>query len=154
MFRWACIAEVTPMFKFFRPTEWEFVTSGGGEVTAGVWKLLVAGGTVGAFYVRKPNSPIYRLPYAGVVGGAGVGISTAGPIGVSVSLPWAPGGGFTIYRNPTRSTALALDDFAGTFVALSGAGGVFGTGSGTAVIFGAPAWLVTSALNGALAGLT
>jgi hypothetical protein len=145
----ATLSDAPPVFKFFRPTEWEFVTSGGGELTIGIWKLLFAGGTIGAFYVRRPESPIYRLPYAGTVGGAGVGISTAGPVGVSVSLPWAPGGGFRNYRNPIRSTELALDDFAGTFVALSGAGGIFGAGSGTAVIFGAPAWLVTSALNGA-----
>ena len=133
------------MFKFFQPTDWSFVTSGGAELTVGISKLAFVGGNVGAFYVKKERSPIYRLPYAGVVAGAGLAVSVAGPVSVSVSLPWAPGGGFRIYRNPLRQDKLELDDFSGSFMAISGTGGAWlANGSGTVLIFGAPTWLVTA----------
>jgi len=41
-------------------------------------------------------------------------------------LPFAPGGGFQIYRNPMRSTPLSLDDFAGSFVQWSGGSQILG----------------------------
>ena len=133
------------MFKFFQPTDWSFVTSGGGEITFGISKLAFVGGNAGAFYVKKDKSPIYRLPYASVVVGAGLAVSVAGPVSVSVSLPWAPGGGFRIYRNPLRQERLTLDDFSGSFMAISGTGGGWLlNGSGTVLIFGAPTWLVTA----------
>jgi len=95
--------------QIFEPTGWSFVTSGGAEITYGLARFLFAGGSAGAFYVRKGASgPIQRLPFTAVVGGVGAGFSVAGPVTASVSLPLAPGGGYQIYRNPIRSSALEL----------------------------------------------
>ena len=79
-----------------KPTDWQFVTSGGAEMTIGISKLLFVGGQVGAFYVRENAGPIHRLPYGGAAAGAGFGISVAGPVSISVALPFAPGGGWRI----------------------------------------------------------
>lgn len=129
-----------------KPTEWEFVTAGGAEFTIGAGKFLFGGAQAGAFYVRNSTGgPIYRLPYAGAVGGAGIGLSVAGPVSVSASLPFAPGGGWTIYRNPVRRDPLKIQDFAGAFVAWSGSvSGGIASRSLTLVVFGAPLAMASS----------
>ena len=132
------------MFKIFEPTNWSFVTSGGAEITFGLSEFLFAGGSGGAFYVRQGAAgSIQRLPFTAVVGGVGVGISVAGPVTTSVSLPVAPGGGYRIYRNPLRSSALELEDFKGSFIQVTGgAGGFIYNRNISLMVFGAPTWLV------------
>jgi hypothetical protein len=133
------------MFSLFTPTDWSFVTSGGAEMTFGLSKLLYAGGSGGAFYVRQGASgAIQRLPMLAAVIGGGLGISAGGPVTVSVSMPFAPGGGFRIYRNPLRSATLTLNDFPGAFLQLSGGGGTFIFNRNVSLlIFGSPNWLVS-----------
>ncbi len=137
-----------------RYSGWDFVTSGGGELTFGLSRFLFAGGHGGALYVRQSGQQtIHRLPYVGFGGGVGVGVSAGGPVSVSVSLPFQPGGGFRIYRHPLRGGSLALDDFVGNYVAYSGSGSLLGAVSGTLIFIGAPAWLVALANNPALPGV-
>lgn len=132
------------MFDFFENSGWRFVTSGGTEMTFGLSKMLFAGGAAGAFYVREgTGGPIQRLPMVAAVGGAGLGFSAGGPVTVSVSLPFAPGGGYQIYRNPFRSSPLAIEDFMGSFVQVSAGAGAFVANRNISfMIFGAPTWLV------------
>jgi hypothetical protein len=55
----------------------------------------------------------------------------------------APGGGYRIYRNPIRSSALELEDFTGSFMQGSaGAGGFVYNRNISLLVFGAPPWLV------------
>lgn len=134
------------MRKIFRRTDWRFVTSGGSELTVGVSRLFGVGGGIGAFYVRKGQGPIYRLPYAGAIASAGRGVfSAAGIVNVGVSLPWAPGGGFTVYQNPLRTDTFGLEDFEGSFWSFA-AGVTVGTYSRsyTAILFGAPRWVAAA----------
>jgi hypothetical protein len=131
----------------FQYTGWGFVTSGGGEIDIGLSKFLFVAGEGGAFYVRKDGDPtIWRLPFAGIGGGAGVGISAGGPVTVSVSMPFQPGGGFRIYRNPIKVFgSFDLSCFEGAFVAITGAAAVLASGSGSLLIFGAREWIVNLA---------
>jgi hypothetical protein len=133
------------MFQVFKPTGWRFVTSGGGEILFGLSKLVFAGGAGGAFYARPGPGPIYRLPYVAAAAGAGVGLSAGGLVTTSLSLPFAPGGGFQIYRNPARSGPLRLDDFLGSFIQISVTTGAFAFNrSVSLLIFGAAPWLVSA----------
>jgi hypothetical protein len=139
----------------FRPTVWKFVTSGGAEVDIGVSKFLFAAFEGGAFYAQQDgDSTIYRLPFVGAGGGAGVGVSAGGVVSLSVSMPFQPGGGFRIYSNPLRfSGTVGLQDFAGPFVAITGAGAVGFSGSISAIAFGAPSILVNLISMAPLFGL-
>ena len=130
-----------------QPTGWTFVTSGGGEIDVGLSKFLFVAGEAGAFYVRKDgDTTIWRLPFAGLGGGAGVGVSAGGPVTVSISLPCQPGGGFRIYRNPINfGGPFDSSAFEGAFLALSGAASVLFSGSGSVLIFGAREWIVNLA---------
>ena len=132
------------MFKIFTPTDWSFVTSGGAEITYGFAKFLYAGAAGGAFYARRGvTGPIQRLPYRAIAGGVGAGVSVAGPVTTSISLPFAPGGGFRIYRNPLRTSALVLEDFKGSFIQISGGLGAFVYNRNVSLlVFGAPPWVI------------
>jgi hypothetical protein len=133
-----------PLFQY---TGWKFVTSGGGEIDIGLSKFLFVAGSAGAFYVQKDGDPtIWRLPFAGIGGGAGVGVSAGGPVTISVSMPFQPGGGFRIYRNPIHVFgSFDLSCFEGAFLAISGAAAVGFSGSGSVLIFGAREWIVNLA---------
>ena len=131
--------------KIFRATGWSFVTSGGAEIDIGISKFLFAAGEAGAFYVKKDfGSQIWRLPFVSVGGGIGVGISTGGPLTIQVSLPFQPGGGFEVYRNPLRHSSFGVSSFLGSFVLVSGAAAVGLGGSVSYLIFGAPTRIVNA----------
>jgi hypothetical protein len=131
----------------FQQTGWRFVTSGGAEIDFGLGKVLFAAAQGGAFYAKRNDEPtIWRLPLGAIGGGAGFGISAGGPVTVSLSMPFQPGGGFSIYRNPLRrSSAFGLEGFKGAFVALSGAVSVLGGVSASVVLFGASETMVNVA---------
>jgi hypothetical protein len=139
----------------FKQTGWRFVTSGGGEIDVGFSKFLYVAAEAGAFYAQKNGEKaIWRLPFMAAGAGAGLGVSAGGPITVSVSLPCQWGGGFTIYRNPLRRSALGLDSFTGGFVAISGGIMAGFAGSGSFLFFGASEGLLAkvTALASVIAG--
>jgi len=66
-------------------TPWQFVTSGGGELTVGTpIARLSAGATAGAMWVRYGSEQPVRLKYGGV--GGAVGLSLVPFPGISPSL--------------------------------------------------------------------
>jgi len=121
------------------------VTSGGAEVDIGISKFLFAAGEAGAFYAKQDHSSqIWRLPFVSAGAGLGIGVSAGGALTLQASLPFQPGGGFEIYRNPLRRSAFGVGAFIGSFVMISGAGAVGFGGSVSYVIFGAPSRLVNA----------
>jgi hypothetical protein len=129
----------------FHQTGWSFVTAGGVEVDVGISKFLFLAGEAGAFYAKKDSGgPIWRLPYTAAGAGLGPSVSAGGALTLQVSLPFQPGGGFEIYRNPLRSSAFGAGSFVGSFVMISGAAAVGFSSSVSYLIFGAPSRLVNT----------
>jgi hypothetical protein len=123
---------------FYTPTDWNFVTSGGGELDVGVSRILFVGGELGAFYVRRGEGTVYRIPFLAGVGGGGLAASAGGPITLSLSLPMQPGGGWRIYRNRIRRDSLNLEHLSGGCFGVSGVGAVGFSGSLSIVFLGIP----------------
>ena len=97
----------------YLPTDWSIVTSGGAEIDFGLARVFFLALEGGAFYVRQGGGPIQRLPFIAAGGGVGLSLSAGGVITLSGSLPFQPGGGWTIYRNRIRCDSLTLRDLTG-----------------------------------------
>ena len=123
---------------FYTPTDWNVVTSGGAELDVGISRIVFVGGELGAFYVRRGEGSVHRIPFLGGVGGGGLSVSAGGPITLSVSLPMQPGGGWRIYRNRIRCDLLTLEHFVGGCFGVSGVGAVGFSGSLSLIFFGIP----------------
>jgi hypothetical protein len=127
-----------------RPSTWRFVTSGSGELGVGIGKFTV-GATGGVFWVQEDSSPTqYRLPFLGLGGGVGLGVSP--PVVISYGDKDFPSEGIgKIYMSPCKSS-LTLDDFLGGCVIYgvggTALGGITSNGLGgvgfTLVFFGVP----------------
>jgi hypothetical protein len=96
-------------------TPWEFVTSGGGELTVGTPIARVsAAGTAGALWVKYGSSKPIRLTYGGVGGSVGVSLVPF-PANFSFSLPQMPNAG-VIYKLPFAGKTLSESELKGLFV--------------------------------------
>jgi hypothetical protein len=54
---------------------------------------------------KDGEKQIWRLSFIAAGAGLGFGISVGGPFTVQISMPYQPGGGFNIYRNPLHRSA-------------------------------------------------
>ena len=114
-----------------------------------VSRVIFLGLAAGAFYVRQGGGPIQRLPFGGGVVGGGLALSALGPVTVSASFPFQPGGGWRIYRNRIRRDSLTLSDFTGGCYCVSGVLAATIGGSLTLAFFGIP--IYARVLEGPLA---
>jgi hypothetical protein len=115
-------------------TPWEFVTSGGGELTVGtpVAKVSVAG-TVGAIWIKYGGGgkPI-RLTYGGLGGSVGLSLVPF-PGNFSFSIPAMPSAG-VIYKMPFAGKTLSQSEFKGGLVMMELCADL-GPGASGAVMF-------------------
>lgn len=118
----------------FRETPWEFVTSAGGEVSAGTPVAHVGfNATAGALWLRKkPSGAPVKLRFGGVGGSGSVNVIPS-PVNLSFSMTQMPSYG-TIYDLPRRGDCSTLDELKGCFVQF-GFAGDFGPGYGGSFMF-------------------
>lgn len=96
-------------------TPWEFVTSGGGELTVGtpIAKLSVAG-TAGALWLKYGKGKPIRFTYGGAGGSVGLSLVPF-PGNFSFSIPAMPSAG-VVYKLPFAGKSLSESELRGTFV--------------------------------------
>jgi hypothetical protein len=111
----------------FRETPWEFITSAGGEVSAGTPVAHVGfNAAAGALWLRKkPGGAPVKLKYGGVGGSGSVNLVSS-PVNLSFSMTQMPSYG-TIYDLPRRGDCSTLEELKGPFVQF-GYAGDFGPG--------------------------
>jgi len=116
------------------PTDWQFVTSGGFEITAG--DVIVFGGGGGVLYARnRVTRNLLELTYGALIDGMGVGEI---PVSADLSVTQMPSVGLGKILARNRHT-LSPDDFEGFFAMKSmQVGGILGF-SVALVLFGLPA---------------
>lgn len=123
-------------------TPWQFVTSGGGELTVGTpIARLSVGATAGAMWIRYGSDQPIRLNYGGVGGAVGLSLVPF-PGNFSFSLPSMPNAG-VIYKLPFAGKTLSKGELTGMFVMMEvcldwGAGL-----SGTVMFIGGSPYLVS-----------
>jgi hypothetical protein len=118
----------------FRETPWEFVTSAGGEVSAGTPVAHVGfNATAGAVWLRKrPDGAPVALKYGGVGGSGSVNVLPS-PVNLSFSMTQMPSSG-RVYDLPHRGDCSTLAELKGSFVQF-GYAGDFGPGYGWSFLF-------------------
>ena len=116
-----------------QPSGWNFVTSGGGDVTLETPVVNVGVGISGGLIdVQQGTNAPQRLYYGGIGGGVGLGLVPS-PIDIGFSLTAFPSYG-VVYKMPAAGGSLTFNEFKGACLFYQG-GAQFGPGGSGVIMF-------------------